>query len=182
MKTLEQLNGEMEHILAAPSDSGPVALLCVRPEEGQRLFPATLELSVKRGAVGDNWEQGTWLSLKDGSPSPEVQVSILPKRIFDSICGGENGIHPGDTVIADLDLSENNLPVGQQLQLGTAIVQVSNVPNYGCSQWAERYGKDALRFVAQRDHRRHRLRGVLCRIVKDGFVSVGDSLSPIRKR
>ncbi|MEM1143415.1 MAG: MOSC domain-containing protein [Pseudomonadota bacterium] len=179
MKTLDELNEQKPHLLAAPRSAGPVTCVCIRPEEGAREFPRQLELSVRRGAIGDNWERGTWLSLDDGSPSPDVQVSILPQRIYELICTVDGAIHPGDTVIADINLGEDNISVGQRLQVGTAVVQVSNVPNYGCDQWAHRYGRDALRFVAHKENRRYRLRGVLCRIVQDGSVAVGDSVSPV---
>jgi hypothetical protein len=178
LKSIDELTEHKDYILSAPKDESSISLLCVRPEEGERVFPESVDFSVARGAIGDNWERGTWLTLDDGSPSPDVQVSILPKRIFDLVC--EGAIHPGDTVIADLDLSEKNLPIGQQLKLGEAIVEVGPEPNYGCDTWAHRYGNDALRFVAKKDHQPYRLRGVLCKIVKDGKVSVGDTISLTR--
>ena len=74
MKSLDDLNQVEEHILSAPRNHGEISLLCIRPVEGQREFPTSLEFSTERGAIGDCWEHGTWLTTDDGSPSPKVQT------------------------------------------------------------------------------------------------------------
>lgn len=176
MKSLDTLNQQLDFFLSAPKDHAEITQLCIRPESLARVFPASIELSVERGAIGDKWEFGAWMSLPDGSPDPEVQVSILPKRIYDEICVLDDALHPGDTIIADIDTSAENLPIGTQLQIGTAIIEVGSVPNYGCAKWAQRYGDDALRFISKQAYHPYHLRGVLCKIVKDGVVTVGDTI------
>ena len=44
--------------------------------------------------------------MPDGSPAPDFQVSILPAHVMNLVW------HPGDTRVADLDLSVANLPPG----------------------------------------------------------------------
>ena len=40
--------------------------------------------------------------------------------------------HPGDTIVADLDCSLQNLPVGTLIRAGTAVLRTSDEFNNGC--------------------------------------------------
>jgi MOSC domain-containing protein YiiM len=46
--------------------------------------------------------------------------------------------HPGDNIILDLEISHANLPTGTLLQVGTAVLRVSDQPNDGCAKWKVR--------------------------------------------
>jgi len=180
--TTAELSDAMPHVLAAPKDHAAVETLCFRPGRNLREFPDTLHLTVGQGVPGERWLSEPWLRLDDGTPHPGIQVSILQKRVLDLVWRDrETAPHPGDTMIADLDLSEANLPEGSLMQAGTALLQVSGVFNDGCVKWKVRYGGDAKNWIVAPGHPELRLRGVLCAIVKDGVVQLGDTLKIIRR-
>lgn len=175
--TTAECDAALDHILAAPKDIATIEQLCFRPDFGDRTFPETLEMTVDQGIIGERWTKKPWLTLPDGAPDPRIQVSILSKRVMD-LCwrDRENTVHPGDPIVVDMDLGAENLPVGTRLRAGSAILEVSDKFNNGCVKWRDRYGEDSLRWFNKRENRDLRLRGILCRIVQDGTVQVGDQL------
>jgi MOSC domain-containing protein YiiM len=90
----------------------------------------------------------------------------------------ETVVHPGDTFISDLDMTEENLPTGQVLAVGTAVLRVSEVWNDACAKWKVRHGAAAFDWV--RAHPHLRLRGVLCSIEQDGVIRNGDAVEVLR--
>lgn len=178
--TAAECDAALPDILAAPTDAAPILQLCFRPDYTLREFPQELELTVAQGILGERWTKKPWLTLPDGSPDPRIQVSILSKRVLD-LCwrDRDNTVHPGDTMIVDMDLGHENLSVGTRLQAGTAVLEVSDKFNNGCIKWHDRYGQDSLRWINRKENRPHRLRGILCKIVKDGIVRVEDQLTKL---
>lgn len=87
--------------------------------------------------------------------------------------------YPGDNIIADMDFSEANMPVGQRLQIGTTIIEVSDVFNTACSKWHERYGVDSLKWINLPENKPERLRGILALVVKAGEVTQADVIRKI---
>ncbi len=180
MKTMDELMAALPHVLAAPRDAAPVLQLCFRPDYGQRDFRQRLVLTREGGIPGERWAKAPWLKLPDGRGDPAIQVSILPKRVLDLVWReGDTAPHPGDTIIADLDTSLENLPEGTRLECGTAVLRVSSVFNDACVKWKVRYGQDAKEWVTAAGHPELRLRGVLCSIERDGEVALGDVLRKI---
>ncbi|WP_229804442.1 MOSC domain-containing protein [Neogemmobacter tilapiae] len=168
-------------VLAAPKDGGTVEMLCFRPAFNKRDFVESLTLTKAHGVPGERWEKAPWLRLADGRPHPGIQVSILPRRVLDLVWRDRaNTPHPGDTFICDLDMTEANLPEGQLLQIGEAVLRVSDVFNDGCVKWKARYGKPAYDWVRAPENRPLRLRGVLCSIESDGIIRNGDRLTVLR--
>ena len=88
-------------------------------------------------------------------------------------------LHPGDTIISDLDCSEQNMPAGTLLRVGTAVLQVSGVFNTACVKWKDRYGKPAYDWVNAAQNRPLRLRGLLCRVSQDGVNGQRDDIIKI---
>lgn len=179
LATMAECDAALDNILAAPAEAA-VETICFRPGFSQRDFRQELELSVEKGIVGERWLNGAWLKLEDGSPDPRIQVSILQRRVLD-LCwrDRDNVIYPGDTMIADMNLGEENLPVGQRIQAGTAILEVGSKFNDACAKWKVRHGRESFDWINKPDNIQHRLRGVLCKIVQDGVVRVGDVLRKI---
>ncbi|WP_295043461.1 hypothetical protein [uncultured Paracoccus sp.] len=178
--TAEDLDRALPHVLAAPKDDARADCLCFRPGLNQRSFPDRLALTRDQGVPGERWLTMPWLKLADGSPDPRIQVSILPRRVMDAVwLDRQNTPHPGDTIVCDLDMSLENLPVGSLLQAGTAVLRVSDVFNDGCVKWKVRYGKAAKDWIVAPGHPDLRLRGILCSVEQDGEIALGD---PIRKR
>lgn len=177
--TAEECVAALPKVMAAPKESGPVKGLCVRPALNQRSFPDRIRLTRAEGIPGDRWLTMPWLRLPDGRPDPQIQVSILQSRILDLVWRDrETVVHPGDPIIADMDLSESNLPVGTLLRAGTAVLKVSQEPNLGCAKWKVRYGAPSLDWIKQ--HPQLRLRGVLCSVEEDGEVGLGDRIVVMR--
>ncbi|WP_126974878.1 MOSC domain-containing protein [Frigidibacter oleivorans] len=181
--TRAELDAALAQVRAAPRDDAPVLELTFRPGYGQRLHPPRLSLTAARGVLlegqAERWPVAPWMRLADGSPDPRIQVSILPRRVMDLVWRDREGTpHPGDTIIADLDMSEANLPAGSLLSVGSATLRVSDVFNDACVKWKVRYGAEAKDWITAPGHPPLRLRGILCEIVADGEVAVGD---PIRK-
>jgi hypothetical protein len=178
---MADLMAGLPHVLAAPKDRTTVDRLCFRPAYNERRFPDRLVLTRAEGVPGERWTVAPWLRLPDGSPDPDIQVSILPRRVLDLVWRDRAGTpHPGDTIIADLDTSEVNLPAGTLLRAGSATLRVSGVFNDGCVKWKARYGADAKAWITAPGHPPLRLRGILCAIVADGAVAVGDTLEKLR--
>ncbi|MBA84835.1 hypothetical protein ACSSNL_16185 [Thalassobius sp. S69A] len=175
-KTAE-LRAAMDHIRAAPPDNAPIAMLCRRPDFGKRDFVQSLDMTVTGGIPGERWATSPWITRPDGSPDPRIQVSILPTRVMETVwLDRETQPHPGDPIVADLDCSYSNLPVGSHLQAGTAILEVSDVFNDACIKWKARYGAPAKDWIMDRQNIHLRLRGLLCKIVQDGTVTLQDRL------
>ncbi|MEM7242835.1 MAG: hypothetical protein AAF429_11680 [Pseudomonadota bacterium] len=175
------LNAALPLILQAPKDDAEIQQLCYRPDYGERAFVDQLSVTRAGGVENCRWSKAPWLKLPDGSGDPQIQVSILPKRILDLVWRPEEegGVHPGDTFIVDMDMTEENLPAGTLLQAGGAVLRVSEKWNDACVKWKTRYGADALDWVRQENHVRLRLRGILCSVHQDGVISKGDRLRKV---
>ncbi|MCP4822059.1 MAG: hypothetical protein GY883_22985 [Shimia sp.] len=175
--TATKLSEALPHVLAAPKDGAAISHLCLRPERNARRFVDQITLTKAQGIPGERWTTQPWLRLDTGAPHPGIQVCIIPKRVLDLVWSpSEDVLHPGDTFAADLDTSEANMPEGQLLSVGSAILRVSEVFNDGCVKWKARYGEDVYRWVRDPEHRHYRLRGLLCSIEQDGVIQTGDVL------
>jgi len=85
----------------------------------------------------------------------------------------------GDQLYVDFDLSDENIPAGTQLEIGSVIVEVSSVPHTGCKKFSSRFGVDAMKFVNSPEGKQLHLRGINTRVVRGGIIRAGDV---IRKR
>jgi hypothetical protein len=179
--TTDELTAALPGVLSAPKTGSAVELLCFRPGFGERRFVTELPVTRDRGIPGERWESAPWLKLADGSGHPGIQVSILPRRVLDLVWRDRTGtVHPGDTFVCDLDMTEANLPVGQLLAVGTAVLRVSEVWNDACAKWKVRYGSPAFDWVRAPGHQELRLRGVLCSVETDGVIRLGDAAEVLR--
>lgn len=181
MVTMDQLMAALPAVLAAPKDRTVVRQLTFRPGFNQRQHPDRLRLTLAEGVPKERWLTAPWLRLPDGRPDPAIQISILPTRVHDLVCAGPGMPHPGDTILADLDTSQANLPEGTLLRAGTATLRVSGLFNEGCVKWKARYGQDAKDWITRPGHPTLRLRGILCAVVKDGEVALGDPIAVLSR-
>jgi MOSC domain-containing protein YiiM len=175
--SLDELKESLSEILQSPKDRGILRAIVIRPETDARVSLEQCELSPEGGVHGDNWAKGCWMSLPDGRPHPDVQVTIMNARTLALIAQAqERWPLAGDNLVVDLDLSGDNLPAGTRLSAGSALLEITPVPHNGCKKFAERFGIDATRFVNSRDGKQVHLRGIYARIVEPGVITVGDTI------
>lgn len=173
--TLDELNSGLDEILGSPVDGGRVDMLIVRPMADERQTPQTVEVNSEVGVVGDHWSRGEY------SDESDVQIAIMNTRVLDLVTGNarDRWSLAGDNLIADMDLSQENLVPGQKLEVGSAILEITEVPHKGCSKFSSRFGADALRFVNLGRAGELRLRGVYARVVQPGHITVGDQINKL---
>jgi MOSC domain len=165
----------LDHIKAAPADSGLVRMLVRRPASGEREILEEAELDLDAGVVGDSWIERGSSSTPDGRADPRAQVTVTSWRGMTVIASGNDVVAlAGDQIYVDLDISEANLPAGTRLLMGSAVLEVTDKPHTGCGLFKARFGADALRFVNTGEGRRLRLRGINTMVVTPGSVRVGD--------
>jgi MOSC domain-containing protein YiiM len=82
----------------------------------------------------------------------------------------------GDQLYIDLDLSAENLPPGTQLQIGSAVIEVTAQPHTGCQKFMARFGADALKFVNSAVGKELHLRGINAKVVQGGVIQAGDTV------
>lgn len=177
--TMNELEAGLTHIRHAPADVGRVAMIVCRPAEGERQTLKTGRLDVDQGLIGDNWQARGSKQTPDGSAHPEMQLNVMNSRVIELIAQApERWQLAGDQFFVDLDLSQENLPPGTRLGMGTAVIEVTAVPHNGCKKFTERFGIDAVKFVNSPEGKALRMRGLNAKVVESGTVTVGD---PIRK-
>jgi hypothetical protein len=171
------LEAGLGDVRESPSDGGTVELIVRRPAVDEREVLAAGMLEVAAGLAGDTWPARGSKRTADGSPHPDMQVTVMNSRAALLVAR-----HPdrrklaGDQFYVDLDLSPANLPPGTRLALGSAVIEVTDQPHLGCAKFAARFGADALRFVNSRVGRELRLRGLNARVVAAGMVRPGDAI------
>lgn len=167
----------MPDILASPQDEGVLRGIVIRPARGERRELEKSEISLAAGVHGDRWAKGCWMKTEDGQPHPDVQICIMNARCIDLIARGRSNWSPaGDNLFVDMDLALTNLPTGRRLSLGSAVIEITDIPHDGCGAFARRYGRDARQFVNSVEGKQNRLRGVYARVIQDGEIKVGDRL------
>ena len=177
---MAELEDGLSNILSSPKDEGRLEGIVIRPARNERKEQERCEVSLEGGLHGDHWAKGCWKTTEDGKPHPDVQICIMNARCIGLIAQDRANWAPaGDNLFIDMDLSPENLPIGQRLAVGSAILEITAEPHLGCAKFIERYGKDACVFVNGRAGRANRLRGVYARVAQNGVVTVGDSVTKV---
>jgi MOSC domain-containing protein YiiM len=178
--TAAEMQQGLDHIQQAPKDMGSLELIVARTATDKRQTYEECTLTPEAGVPGDYWARGCWKTLPDGSPHPDVQVTLMNARVISLLAQTKDRwALAGDNLIVDMDLSGANLPPGQQLAIGTAILQITDIPHTGCASFIRRYGADAQRFVNSEQGKRLSLRGIYARIVQAGVIRVGDTVRKV---
>jgi hypothetical protein len=176
-RTTAELEGGVEQVRGAPRDRGIVELIAIRPAPDERVVLETATLDLVDGVVGDSWRARGSRRRADRSADPEAQVTIMNARAAALVAGPqERWPLAGDQLFVDLDLSDEHLPAGTRLRIGTAVLEVSAKPHTGCAKFADRFGSDASRFVNSAVGRELHLRGINARVVEEGAVRVGSDI------
>jgi hypothetical protein len=165
------------YIRSSPCNHGRLELIVRRPAEDEREVLAEADLDCIEGLVGDSWKARGNERTEDGSADSDKQLTVISVRLAGLVAGlPERRQLAGDQLYVDLDLSEDNVPAGTRLALGSAVIEVTEPPHLGCSKFAERFGPEAMRFVNSPVGRQLRLRGANARVVVAGSVRQGDTI------
>ena len=173
MYSFEQLEESWARVPSPPRDSGRVECIVVRPSSGERQTPQEITLSPEQGVHGDRWSAGD-------PPNPDAQVSLMNIRVGQLIAGDDTRLALfGDNLLVDFDLSEDVLPIGAKLRIGSTLLEVTPKKHTGCEKYRLRFGVDALRWVNHKQNKANRFRGLFCRVLEAGTIRVGDSIEVI---
>jgi MOSC domain-containing protein YiiM len=178
--TLEELEAGMQHIRQSPRDQGIVKMIVRRPKIDEREMVEEAELSLRDGLVGDNWKSRGSTSTHDGSANIEAQLTLTNSRAIDLLAQDENRwALAGDQLYVDFDLSEDHIPPGTRIAIGSAVIEVSAKPHTGCNKFSARFGVEALKFVNSPEGKQLHLRGINTKVIQAGTIRVGDTVKKL---
>ncbi|PJF41072.1 MAG: MOSC domain-containing protein [Chloroflexi bacterium] len=177
----DELQAGLAILDQSPKDHGVLEMIVCRPADEERHVVEQAQLDIVKGLIGDNWYTRGSRHTDDDLAHPDTQIAIMNSR-FAQLIAQERSRWPlaGDQLFVDFDLSIDNLPVGQQLAIGTTVLEITPQPHTGCKKFVQRFGKDALLITATDEGKRLRLRGLYARVIQAGTIHTGDTISKVR--
>jgi hypothetical protein len=173
--SMERLDAGLDEIRKSPLDSGTLKLIVCRPSTGVRQIQESAQLDPTVGLVGDSWATRGSSKTADGSSHPGMQINIMNSRAAALVAQHpERWAIAGDQLYVDMNLSSANLPPGTTLEIGAAVLEVTDIPHTGCDKFMNRFGRDAAKFVNSQVGRELNLRGINARVVQPGVIRTGD--------
>jgi len=173
--SMTELEAGMDYLRRAPKNNGVLKMIVRRPVVDEREVLSEGELNLSEGLVGDTWKVRVSEHSKDDQPHLYAQITVMNARATELLAGTEDRwALAGDQLYIDFDLSDDNLPPGTRLAIGSAIIEVSAEPHTGCKKFSSRFGVEAMKFVNSPEGKRLHLRGINTRIVQGGVIQVGD--------
>lgn len=178
--TLKELEEGLEYIRQSPRDEGVLKMIVRRPNVDEREMVEECELDLQQGLAGDSWRVRGSSHTSDGSANVNAQLTIMNARVI-ALLAQDEARWPlaGDQLYIDMDLSDDNIPPGTRLALGSAVIEVSAEPHSGCKKFSARFGVDAIKFVNSAEEKQLHLRGINTRVIQAGTIRVGDALKKI---
>lgn len=178
--SMAELEASLAHIRQSPKDNGVLRMIARRPRENEREVVERGELDLSQGLIGDNWKRRGSRHSPDGSANIHAQLTVMNSRLIELLAQAEERWSlAGDQLYIDMDLSDDNLPAGICLAIGSAVIEVSAVPHTGCRKFSSRFGLDAMKFVNSPEGKRLHLRGINARIIQGGAIHIGDVVKKI---
>lgn len=180
--TTEELEAGLDEICRSPQHEGVLELIVRRPQIDAREVLEVGELNRAEGLAGDTWGTRGSSRTADGSSHPDMQLNIMNARAVALVAQGrERWPLAGDQLYIDMDLSDENLPAGTRLALGSAVIEVTAQPHTGCQKFVSRFGPDAMKFVNSPVGKQLHLRGINARVVRPGVIRVGDAVKKVNE-
>ena len=178
--TLAELDAGLRDALTSPKDEGTLELIVRRPAVGRRDVLDAGELDLVTGLVGDTWNIRASKRTRDGSPHPDMQITLMNSRVIAAIAGEKTrwGL-AGDQLYVDFDISAENVPPGTRLAIGSAIIEVTDQPHTGCAKFLKRFGVEATTFVNSPRGLALHLRGINARVLEPGRIKTGDRIQKL---
>lgn len=171
--TTEEIEKRLAQVIESPTDNGVLELIVCRPQEDEREVLETGKLDEEKGLIGDDW-------LNYDGGDVEAQIAIMNSRMIDLIAQEkERWKLAGDQLFIDLNLTDENLPHGSKIQIGSAILEVTPKPHNGCKKFVERFGLDAMKFVNSPVGKQFHLRGIYAKVIKSGTIRQGDAVKKV---
>lgn len=172
--------GEPLAALLNQARSKTLVAIVQRRNNGTKRRPELARLTREGGLVGDRWIE---------SPSPMRQLTVMDVAVIrlllverarvglgtPDLLGHEALELPGDNLVVDHPTSVAAMPPGSRWRVGTALVEVNDVPHLGCKKFEARFGTEAMRWVNDRDDLPLRLRGVNATVVEDGEIRLREA-------
>src|SRR6266511_4890736 len=173
--SMAELEADMDYIRQSPKDQGTLKMIVRRPNVDEREVLQEGELNTAEGLVGDTWKVRVNKHSADGLTNVNAQITMMNARTIALLAQDEESWPlAGDQLYVDMNLSDDNLPPGTQLGIGSAILEVSPDPHTGCNKFSSRFGVEALKFVNSPEGKRLHLRGINTKVIQAGIIRVGD--------
>ena len=178
--TTGELEAGLDSVRQSPKDGGRLEMIVRRPRVDEREVLEEGELDLEMGLVGDTWLERGSSRTADGSAHPDMQLNVINARLLDMVAQDRVRWQlAGDQLVVDFDLSEENIPPGTQLAIGSAVIEVTAQPHTGCQKFVARFGKDAMLFVNSPVGKQLHLRGINARVVQPGTIRRGDEVRKV---
>ena len=178
--SMTELEAGMDYIRQSPKDNGVLKMIVRRPNVDGREVVNEGELDPLEGLVGDTWKARGSGHTPDELAEINAQITVMNSRTIAVLAQDEERWPlAGDQLYIDMDLSDDNIPPGTHLSIGSAIIEVSVVPHTGCKKFSERFGVEALKFVNSAEGKQLHLRGINTRVIRAGVIRVGDAVRKI---
>jgi hypothetical protein len=180
LRTPDELDAALDMISASPREHGTLELIACRPTIDERAVLEVARLDPASGVAGDSWNLRACRHMPDGWPDPARQVTLMNARVIALLAGPrDRWAIAGDQLYVDLHLGLDNLPPGTRLEIGPAVLEVTEPPHRGCAKFSERFGSEALRWVNAPEGRALNLRGIHARVVVAGEIRRGDAIRKV---
>ena len=174
-RSLAQIEEELSRLEPAPRTTGSVNGLVLRPSRGERKTVERLELDIEKGILGDRWGSKR-------HKSKNRQVSAIRSDVLHCLAGHAEEALSGDNLHLDLDLSEQNLPIGSEVAIGSKVRLRVSPEVYGpCHLFEARFGKNAYAASISETWLPLRGRGVLLEVIHGGEIQIGDTITVVKR-
>jgi hypothetical protein len=178
--SMTELEAGMDYLRQAPKDYGVLKMIVRRPDVDERETLSEGELNLSEGLVGDTWKVRVSRHSKDGLANINAQITVMNARAIELLAQSEERwALAGDQLYVDFNLSDDNLPPGTRLAIGSAIIEVSSEPHTGCKKFSSRFGVEAMKFVNSPEGKRLHLRGINTKVIQGGTIRVGDVVNKL---